>query len=245
MALRLPKSKVELHVHLDGALRIQTIIELAKKKQVPLPSFEEKCLRRYVSVSLDKPSSLSGFLGCFNTFYPVIMDDTVAIERIAHEFCEDQAVSGVLYFEVRYCPHLLCTTENGEMNGIPDGPANKKPNMLFKKVITPRAVVQAVSRGLKRGERDFGIKARSILCCMRHKPDWSLEILSLCQEFSNDGVVGIDLAGDETLGEIPAMKGHVNAFKEARRLKIHRTVHAGEAAPAASVKEVRFPDVSK
>ena len=56
------------------------------------------------------------------------------------------------------------------MNGIPDGPANKKPNMLFKKVITPRAVVQAVSRGLKRGERDFGIKARSILCCMRHKP---------------------------------------------------------------------------
>jgi len=40
-----------------------------------------------------------------------------------------------------------------------------------------------------------------------------LEILSLCQEFSNDGVVGIDLAGDETLGEIPAMKGHVNAFK--------------------------------
>lgn len=43
--------------------------------------------------------------------------------------------------------------------------------------------------------------------------DWSLEILSLCQEFSNDGVVGMDLAGDEILGEIPAMKGHVNAFK--------------------------------
>jgi len=97
-------------------------------------------------------------------------DDAVAIERIAHEFCEDQAASGVLYCEVRYCPHLLCTTENGEMNRTTDEPANKKPNMLFKKVITPRAVVQAVSRGLKRGERDVGVKTRSILCCVRQKP---------------------------------------------------------------------------
>lgn len=46
--------------------------------------------------------------------------------------------------------------------------------------------------------------------------DWSLEIVELCQEFSNDGVVGMDLAGDEVLGEIPAMKGHVNAFKVCR-----------------------------
>ena len=43
--------------------------------------------------------------------------------------------------------------------------------------------------------------------------EWSSEILSLCQEFSKDGVVGIDLAGDESLGEIPAMKGHIQAFK--------------------------------
>lgn len=231
MALRLPKSKVELHVHLDGAVRIQTIIELAKEKQVSLPSFDEKVLRSYVSVSLDKPSSLRGFLECFFVFYPVIMDDVIAIERIAHEFCEDQACSGVLYSEVRYCPHLLCSSENHEMNGELDELDNK-PN-----TVSPRAVVQAVLRGLKRGELDFGVKVRSILCCMRHKPDWSLEILELCQEFSNDGVVGMDLAGDEVLGEIPAMKGHVNAFKEARRLNIHRTVHAGEAAPAASVKE--------
>ena len=49
--------------------------------------------------------------------------------------------------------------------------------------------------------------------------EWSLEILSLCKEFSSDGVVGIDLAGDEILGEIPAMKGHVNAFKVCCNLK--------------------------
>lgn len=231
MALKLPKSKVELHVHLDGALRIQTIIELAKKKQVPLPSFEEKSLRRHVSVSLDKPSSLTGFIGCFETYCPVLIDDLAAIERVAHEFSEDEASCGVLYFEVRYCPHLLCTTDNREINGkVEEVSANSC-------VVSPRDVVQAVNRGLKRGEKDFGVKARSILCCVRSRPDWSSEILSLCQEFSKDGVVGIDLAGDESLGEIPAMKGHIQAFKEARKLNIHRTVHAGEAAPAASVKE--------
>lgn len=237
MALKLPKSKVELHVHLDGALRIQTIIDLAKEKQISLPSYDENGLRQYVSVSLDKPSSLQGFLSCFRVFVPVIIDDVVALERIAHEFCEDQASSGVLYCEVRYCPHLLCTAHNSMMNGRPDDEDNEVPNMLLEKGVSPRDVVQAVCRGLHRGERDFGVKVRSILCCMRPEPEWSLEILSLCKEFSSDGVVGIDLAGDEILGEIPAMKGHINAFKEARQLKIHRTVHAGEAAPAASVKE--------
>ncbi|XP_074607454.1 adenosine deaminase-like isoform X3 [Acropora palmata] len=197
MTLRLPKSKVELHVHLDGAVRIQTIIDLAKKKQVPLPSFEEECLRHHVSVSLGKQLSLTRFLGCFNVFYPVLINDVAAIERIAHEFCEDEALSGVLYFEVRYCPHLLCTTESvGEDNRV-----------------SPRDVVQAVIRGLKRGERDFGVKARSILCCMRDKPGWSLEILSLCQEFSKDGVVGMDLAGDDSCEKILDMNGHVQAFK--------------------------------
>ena len=96
---------------------------------------------------------------------------------MAYEFCEDQATSGVLYFEVRFSPHLLCSdTNHDEMNGRPDDMLEKpnmlieKPNMLIEKGISPRAVVQAVLRGLKRGEQDFGVKARSILCCMRHKP---------------------------------------------------------------------------
>ena len=97
-------------------------------------------------------------------------DDVVALERIAHEFCEDQASSGVLYCEVRYCPHLLCTAHNCMMNGRPDDEDNEVPNMLLKKGVSPRDVVQAVCRGLHRGERDFGVKVRSILCCMRPEP---------------------------------------------------------------------------
>ena len=99
----------------------------------------------------------------------IFRDDVSAVERIAHELCEDQASSGVLYFEVRYCPHLLCSTGNDMMNGKPVEPI-KEPNMTVKETTSPRAVVQAVSRGLKRGERDFGLKARSILCCIRPRP---------------------------------------------------------------------------
>ena len=70
----------------------------------------------------------------------------------------------MLYFEVRYCPHLLCTTDNREINGeVEEVSANSC-------VVSPRDVVQAVNRGLKRGEKDFGVKARSILCCVRSRP---------------------------------------------------------------------------
>ena len=82
-------------------------------------------------------------------------DDTAAIERVAYEFCEDQSLCGVLYFEVRYSPHVLCTTDL------------EQPE---EKLVTPRDIVEAVNRGLKRGEHDFGVIARSILCCMRHMP---------------------------------------------------------------------------
>ncbi|EDO45463.1 predicted protein [Nematostella vectensis] len=208
------KSKVELHVHLDGALRISTIIDLARKKNIKLPTYDETKLRDYVSVSLKHPSSLRKFLQCFGVFIKTIVGDLNAIERIAYEFCEDQARNGVIYFEARYSPHILATED-----------------------VTPDEVVEAVNQGFLRGQVDFRVVARSILCCMRHEPDWSLEVVELCEKFKEAGVVGIDLAGDESLGETPATKNHVMAFEEARRVGIHRTVHAGEAGPAASVRE--------
>ena len=84
--------------------------------------------------------------------------DEAAVERIAYEFCEDQAECGVFYFEARYCPHLLASCG---FDGI------KESKDLS---VTPERVVKAVNRGLRRGEIDFHVIARSILCCMRHKP---------------------------------------------------------------------------
>ncbi|XP_031556443.1 adenosine deaminase-like [Actinia tenebrosa] len=226
-SINLRKSKVELHVHLDGALRLTTIIELAREKGISLPAYTPTELKKHVSIHLKKRSkpTLEKFLNCFKIFIPIIKGDERAIERIAYEFCEDQANCGVFYFETRYCPHLLASCG---FDGI------KETRELN---VTPSKVVAAVNRGLRQGQVDFNIIAKSILCCMRHKPEWSFDILKLCNEYRDAGVVGIDLAGDESQGEVPAVKDHVMAFEEARRLGIHRTVHAGEAGPAASVRE--------
>ncbi|XP_028404296.1 adenosine deaminase-like [Dendronephthya gigantea] len=226
--MNVPKSKVELHVHLDGSPRIETIIELAKKKNVYLPAYDVKGLEDYVS--LKKPESLKSFLHCFSTFMPVLQGDPEALERIAYEFCEDKAKNGVLYCETRYSPHLLA---NCEVDGISCNGSNEQH-------CSPRKVVESVCIGLERGSKDFDVKVKSILCCMRHKPDWSLEVVGLCEEFRNRNVVGLDIAGDESLGEIPAIKQHIMAFQRAQELGIPRTVHAGEAGPAASVHEAIF-----
>ena len=88
----------------------------------------------------------------------VFSGDTEAIERVAYELCEDQAAAGVLYFEARYAPHELADCA---INGQPCTSVNKT---------SPRKVVEAVNRGLSKGSKDFHIKVRSILCCMRHRP---------------------------------------------------------------------------
>ena len=86
--------------------------------------------------------------------------DPEALERIAYEFCEDIANNGVLYCETRYCPHLLanCGVDGVQCNG------SKEQNC------SPRKVVESVCKGIERGCKDFGVKVRTILCCMRHRP---------------------------------------------------------------------------
>lgn len=217
--VRQPHCKVELHVHLDGALRLTTVWELAQEKGMDL---HVKTLEQlYDACRVKNPSTLGGFLKTFDIFEPVVIGDRKAIERIAYEFCEDAANQGIIYFEARYSPHLLSS----------DAGCSKHP--ICGERVTPRMVVESVKKGLQDGERDFHVKARSILCCIRGHPEWSKEVLELCDEFRDQGVVGIDVAGDES--EFPDDEDCIAIFKEAMTLNIHRTVHAGEAGPASSV----------
>uniref|UniRef100_A0A8C0NBM7 Adenosine deaminase n=1 Tax=Canis lupus familiaris TaxID=9615 RepID=A0A8C0NBM7_CANLF len=107
---------------------------------------------------------------------------------------------------------------------------------LHRGDLTPDEVVALVSQSLQEGERDFKVKVRSILCCLRHQPNWSLEVVELCQKYQQT-VVAIDLAGDETIKGSSLFPGHVKAYEEAVRRGIHRTVHAGEVGSAEVVKE--------
>uniref|UniRef100_A0A673AUX2 Adenosine deaminase n=1 Tax=Sphaeramia orbicularis TaxID=375764 RepID=A0A673AUX2_9TELE len=196
---------------------------LSRRRGISLPrnSIEEMTQR----IIVEKPGSLTEFLGKFAEYMHVIAGDREAIQRIAYEFVEDKAKEGVIYVEVRYSPHFLANTK------VDPIPWNQNEGDL-----SPDEVVHLVNMGLQKGERAFNIKARSILCCMRHMPSWSMDVVELCKKYRHEGVVAIDLAGDESLN-CEAYPGHRMAYEEAVRCGIHRTVHAGEVGPASVVKE--------
>jgi adenosine deaminase len=204
---RLPKA--ELHVHLDGSLRPETMIELAQDARVPLPAYEPESLRRFMLV--DDAANLEDYLHRFDFTIP-LLQSAEALERVAYEMVEDAARDNVRYLEVRYCPHLS-----------------------QKRGMTLDAVMEAELRGLERGQRDFGVVARVINCSLRHyDPSISVELAECSVAFRDRGVVGFDLAG----GEAGRPAGnHRGAFDIASRGLLGITVHAGEAAGAESVAD--------
>ncbi|XP_007936649.1 adenosine deaminase [Orycteropus afer afer] len=218
------KPKVELHVHLDGAIKPETILYYGRKRGVPLPANTVEELQSIIG--MDKPHTLPEFLTKFDYYMPAIAGCREAIKRIAYEFVEMKAKEGVVYVEVRYSPHLLA---NSKVKPIPWNQAEGD--------VTPDEVVALVGQGLQEGERDFGVKIRSILCCMRHEPNWSPEVVELCKKYRQQAVVAIDLAGDETIKGSSLFEGHLKAYEEAVKSGVHRTVHAGEVGSAEVVKE--------
>jgi adenosine deaminase len=204
---RLPKA--ELHCHLDGSVRPETLLELAREFRQPVPRDDPDALRDYMRV--DDARSLEDYLARFDVTLGV-MQTAPALERVAYELSIDAANDGVRYIEVRYAPVL------NTRRGLSLGEA-----------------VEAPLRGLERAERDGGAMARVIVCGLRHMPtDVSLELARLAVGYRNRGVVGFDLAGGE-LGN-PASP-HAPAFAYAREHDLACTCHAGEGADASSVRE--------
>ena len=202
---RLPKA--ELHNHLDGSLRAGTLIELARDAGVPLPSADPEAIRRYMLV--DDAHDLEEYIRRFDITIAVLQH-SAAIERVAYEMVEDAAKDNVRYLEVRYCPHL--STRLG---------------------LSLAAVLEAELKGLKRGEREFGVRTAVINCALRHcDPAVSIEIAHASVDFRDEGVVAFDLAG----GEAGRPSGpHGPAFDVALQGRLGITVHAGEAAGAESI----------
>uniref|UniRef100_A0A8C2DGQ5 Adenosine deaminase n=1 Tax=Cyprinus carpio TaxID=7962 RepID=A0A8C2DGQ5_CYPCA len=203
--------QIELHVHLDGAIRIKTIVEVAKRRGITLPANGEDKMRELVI--MHEPATLTEFLGKFKHYMHAIAGDREAIKRIAYEFVETKAEEGVMYVEARYSPHLLAN------KGVDPLPWDQEPGD-----ITPDDVVALVNQGFKEGEKAFKTKVRSILCCMRHMPNWSMEVVELCKKYRQDGVVAIDLAGDESLS-CESHPGHKRAFEAVEVLKAERIGH--------------------
>jgi adenosine deaminase len=201
--------KAELHCHLDGSLRPETLFELARDHHVQLPRQSAEELREFMRV--DDAHNLEDYLRRFD-FTIAVLQSEEALERVAYELAEDASEDGVRYIEIRNAPIL--------------------------NVVQGLTLVQAVEaplRGLHRAEKDFGIAARFIICALRQfPPENSLELAKLAVEFKDEGVVAFDLAGGEKGN--PASR-HAEAFRYAREHNLAVTVHAGEGDGAESIRD--------
>lgn len=205
---KLPKS--DLHVHLDGSVRISTLLELAASLGVQLPAMEHEELAKLI-VCGDHTQDLEDYLRGFH-IVNMVLQTPEALSRAAYELAEDAAGENVRYIEVRYSPILH--TGGG---------------------MTLEAVSQAVIDGLRRAEQDFEIKTGVIICGIRNMPaDISLRLAQLAVEFQDKGVVGFDLAGGEY--QNPAIV-HRLAFELVRQNNMNLTIHAGEASGAQSIHQ--------
>jgi adenosine deaminase len=199
--------KVLLHEHLDGVLRPETVIELARSAEYnQLPTEDPEELARWFHQGANQgslPKYLEGFVHTI-----AVMQTEEALERVAYEQAEDLSRDGVVYFETRFAP--VFHTQRG---------------------LTHQQVVSAVLKGLERGRKDFGMSCGLIICAMRNM-DVSLEMAELAVDFRERGVVGFDLAGEE--GGYPPKK-HVDAFHYIQRQNFNITVHAGEGFGKESI----------
>ena len=202
--------KADLHVHLDGSLRLATIIDLAHEENVELPSSEPTELRRIMHLG-ENCGSLAEYLKAFDVTLKVMQTES-SLFRIAYELGEDAAGENVRYMEVRYAPMLH--TQRG---------------------LKLTRVIEAVLAGLKAARDKFGIESNVIVCGIRNvSPASSLEMAEIAVAYKGRGVVGFDLAGAEY--DHPA-KHHRAAFQLVRDNNINVTIHAGEAYGPESIAQ--------
>lgn len=205
---RLPKT--DLHCHLDGSCRVQTLIDLAAEQKVNLPFNDYDRLREHLEVG-DKAKNLGDYLKGFAVTLAV-MQEPYAIERVAYELAEDAAKENVRYLEVRFSPILHI---------------NKGKRMT--------EILDSVIRGLIRAEAKYNIKTGVIICGMRSiSPETSVRLAELTVAYKNKKVLAFDLAGQED--SYPA-KEHREAFELILKNNINTTAHAGEAYGPNSVKQ--------
>jgi adenosine deaminase len=205
---KLPKT--DLHVHLDGSIRISTIFDLAKQQGVKLPAETEEELKKIVCCG-ETCVSLDDYLRGFSVTLSVLQTAD-ALKRVAYELAEDAALENIRYMEVRYSPILH--TEKG---------------------LKLTTISNAVLDGLTQAERDFDIKTGVIICGIRNmNPETSIKLAELAIAYKNKGVLGFDLAGSEY--DHPA-KDHQEAFNLALKNNINITIHAGEAYGPQSIHQ--------
>jgi adenosine deaminase len=201
---------IELHRHLDGSVRLATVLDLARKHCLPLPADDLEGLRPYVQVSTPQPGIMA-FIERFE-WQVGVLADYESVRRVAYENVEDAQRDGLDYIELRFSPLFMSL-----------------PHRL-----DPAEVTTAVVEGALAGERDFGVKVGLIGILSRTYGVEGAEKELQALLTQKDHLRALDLAGDEAHFPAEWFRDH---FRQARAVGWHVTVHAGEIAGAESIWE--------
>ena len=207
--------KAELHCHLDGSLRLSTMLDEAEQQEKMdlLPAKDLKGLKTSLQ-EVDKSATLETYLSWFKYSLPLMQSER-ALSRIAYELAEDNAQENVRYLEVRFSPIL-----------------HRDEGLKLEEV------VEAVLDGLAKAENDFNIKTSLIICGLRDRfESASLRLAELAVEYRHRGVTAFDLAGGEAGNP---SKDHLSAFYFARNHLMNLTIHAGESWGPESIHQALF-----
>lgn len=202
------RNKVELHLHLDGSLRPETVHDLLREQSDTNIGIDE--VRKRLTIS-DSDITLVDYLKKFDL--PIMLLQTKeSLKRASFELVEDLASENTIYAEIRVAPiqHI-------------------------EKGLTPEEVVSSILEGINKVTEKNNITIGLLLCAMRNRPPEESDFLiELASKFRNKGVVGLDLAGDEAGYPATLFK---DFFNKAKSNKIPFTIHAGEAKGPESITE--------
>ena len=193
--------KVDLHRHLEGSLRFETVREVARSHHLDLPSTGQ--LRSLVEIQKDEPLTFENFLSKFATLRLLYRSPEI-ITRITKEAVADAAADNVRYLELRFTPVALSKSQ-----GFPLA-----------------QVIDWVIEGARQGEAETGLPTRLIASVNRHEgPALAAQVSYLAVERRNEGIVGLDLAGYE-----PGFSAEPfpSVFQHAKEAGLRITIHAGE-----------------
>lgn len=199
----------DIHLHLDGSLSPEAVIEVAKKEKIELPTFDKNELRKYLEVP-ENCQSLNEFLERF-ALPNLVLQSKYGLNFCTLDLLKRLSNEGVKYAEIRMAPQL--STDGG---------------------LSQEDVVVELIKTLKESEKKYPIKANLILCMMRGTNNYekNIETIELANKYRNDKVVAVDLAGAEALFPNELFE---KEFALIKKYKLNLTVHAGEASGSQSV----------
>ena len=202
---------MELHRHLEGSLRLDTMLDIARQHGITIP---EDVLRLSTLVQIQEQDKFTfqNFLAKFNTLR-LFYRSPDAIHRITKEAVEDAARDNVKYMELRFTPVALSRAERFPLHDVMDW------------------VISSAAEAARR----YGVIVRLIASMNRHEStELAEQVAWLAVEHLDHGMVAIDLAGNEAEFSTEPFYG---VIKEARQSGLHVTIHAGEWGPATNVKQ--------